>query len=105
MMTLSSSTLKVKQRIQNVKNLTLEEYFKQSKFICIYNKLASYPQDHQSFVGRLKGVDYLIDYNWKCFQELPEPTACLPLSPSLSRPPVLDSDFEGGNLCRVYRRR
>jgi hypothetical protein len=61
---------KLKLKIVNSKNLTLEQYFNKPKFKCIYNKLESYRGDNKTFLGRLKGIDSLIDYNWKNFKEL-----------------------------------
>ena len=55
-------------KIVNCKNLTLEQYFNKPKFKCIYNKLENYRYDSNSFIGRLKGIDSLIDYNWKNFK-------------------------------------
>lgn len=60
---------KLKLKIVNSKNLTLEQYFNKSKFKCVYNKLESYRSDNKTFLGRLKGIDSLIDYNWKNFKE------------------------------------
>ena len=49
-------------------NLSLEQYFSKKKFKCMYNKLEHYHKDSKSFQGRLKGIDILIDYNWKSFK-------------------------------------
>lgn len=59
---------KLKLKIVNSKNLTLEQYFNKSKFKCVYNKLETYRNDNKTFLGRLKGIDSLIDYNWKNFK-------------------------------------
>jgi hypothetical protein len=80
----------------NRQNLPIEQYFLKPKFSCVYNKLETYRQDCQSFQGRLKGVDSLIDYNWKCFKELEEERG------DGEGGDRVDSDFESGNLCRAY---
>ena len=63
-------TGKVRQRVQNAKNLPIEEYFSQRKFECVYDRLEGTREDLRSFTGRLKGVDYLMDYNWRSYKEL-----------------------------------
>ena len=67
-MTVVSGKLKV--RLGNTLGLTLEEYFSQVKFKCIYNRLEYYRSDCASFTGKVKGIDGLIDYNWRNFKEL-----------------------------------
>ena len=61
---------KLKLRLGNTLGLTLEEYFSQAKFKCIYNRLEHYRNDCVSFTGKVKGIDGLIDYNWRNFKEL-----------------------------------
>jgi hypothetical protein len=48
-------------------------------------------------LGRLKGIDSLVDYNWKNFRELP--AAVVPSGGAADR---IDADFESGNICRAY---
>jgi hypothetical protein len=64
------TAVKQKLRICNTQNLSIEDYFTRKKFQCVYNKLATFRSDCKSFLGKLKGVDMLIDYNWKSFKEL-----------------------------------
>jgi len=59
---------KLKLKIVNSKNLTMEQYFNKPRFKSLYNKLESYRSDNKTFLGRLKGIDSLIDYNWKNFK-------------------------------------
>lgn len=61
---------RLKLKIANNQNLSLEEYFGKKKFKCVYNRLESYGRDSRTFQGRLKTVDSLVDYNWKAFKEL-----------------------------------
>lgn len=61
---------KLKLKIVNSKNLSLEQYFGKPKFKCVYNKLEGYRSENKTFLGRLKGIDSLVDYNWKNFREL-----------------------------------
>lgn len=64
---------RLKLRIVNSKNLSLEEYFGRERFRCLYNKLEAARGDNKTFLGRLKGIDSLVDYNWKNFRELQPP--------------------------------
>lgn len=84
-------------RISNSQNLSLEQYFSRKKYKCVYNKLATYRNDSKSFLGKLKGIDLLIDYNWKSFKELEMEVDLL--NEGEER---IDSDFESGNICRAY---
>ena len=59
---------KLKLKIVNKGNLTLEQYFMKKKFKCIYNRLENYKADSKSFQGRVKSIDALADYNWKSFK-------------------------------------
>lgn len=88
---------RLKLRILNSKNLSIEEYFSRERFRCLYNKLEGAKTDNCTFLGRLKGIDSLVDYNWKNFRELPPPQTPQP-------PPTdkIDADFESGNVCRAY---
>jgi hypothetical protein len=90
--------VRLKLRIANSKNLSLEEYFGREKFRCLYNRLAGAREEGRTFLGRLKGIDSLVDYNWKNFRELP----AVHTAPA---PPAdrIDADFESGNLCRAYQ--
>ena len=54
-------------------------------------------KDNKSFQGRLKGIDHLIDYNWKSFKELEEEG-----KRSIGGSEGIDSDFESGNVCRAF---
>ena len=89
---------KLKLKIANSHNLPLQLYFQKNKFKCAYNKLETYRNDCKSFQGRLKGVDSLIDYNWKCFKELEDEEKTVK---TLSSDKIY-SDFESGNMCRAY---
>jgi hypothetical protein len=97
-----STVTAVRQKIGicNSQNLSIEEYFSRKKFQCVYNKLATFRNDSKSFLGKLKGVDLLIDYNWKSFKELEVEVDLLGDSHEASE--RIDSDFEGGNICRAY---
>jgi hypothetical protein len=68
---LPTEPARLKLRIVNSKNLPLEEYFKREKFRCLYNRLEGAREEGKTFLGRLKGIDSLVDYNWKNFRELP----------------------------------
>ena len=41
----------------------MQEYFNKKRFKCLYNKLESYQSDKKSYIGKLRGIDELIDYN------------------------------------------
>ena len=77
--------------------MSLEQYFKKTKFKCIYNRLENIKADSKSFQGRVKPIDTLIDYNWKSFKELEEEKHRFKKWDD-----VIDSDFESGNICRAY---
>lgn len=84
-------TEKQKLPICNSQNLSIEEYFSRKKFQCVYNKLATFRSDCKSFLGKLKGVDLLIDYNWKSFKELELEVNLL--GDNQSENEIIDSDF------------
>lgn len=96
----STEPSRLKLRILNSKNLQIEEYFQRERFRCLYNKLEGSRPEGRTFLGRLKGIDSLVDYNWKNFRELPPPT---PLAKTVQGNDRIDADFENGNLCRAYQ--
>jgi hypothetical protein len=89
---------RLKLRILNAKNLSLQDYFQRERFRCLYSKLEAARAEGRTFLGRLKGIDSLVDYNWKNFRELPPTSRTPPLTADR-----IDADFENGNLCRAYQ--
>ena len=66
----------------------------------MYNRLENYRSDNKAFTGKVKGIDGLIDYNWRNFKELEPPST----HRSGGQLDQIDADFECGNLCRAYTR-
>lgn len=89
---------KLKLKIVNRQNLSLQEYFNKRKFKCIYDKLEGIKTNCRTFIGRTKPIDFLIDYNWKDFKSLELEIGLLEKEDY----DAFDSDFESGNICKVF---